>query len=99
MSKLQTDIAAVGAIITGLAAAFAVGWQKIRRVNAYDKNEAESSNAHIGILDMLRDEINRLSVQNTKLTDIVNKLQIEVIELRQENAELQAAFLRAKNGS
>jgi FtsZ-binding cell division protein ZapB len=99
MSKLHSDVAAIGAIVTGFFATIAIGWQKIRRVTAHDKNEAESSHAHTGILDLLHAEINRLAEQNTKLADIVNKLQLEVIDLRNENAELHTAFRTGKYGS
>lgn len=71
------------------AASITLGYQKIRRMANADREAADSTDAKIDILSQLRSEIDRLSEQNIKLIGIVHSLQLEVIDLRNENAALK----------
>jgi FtsZ-binding cell division protein ZapB len=55
--------------------------------------ETTASHASGDVIKLLATEIDRLSAQNTKLAEIVNKLQLEIIQLRTENADL-AGYMR-----
>ena len=81
--------------VAAAAASVVLGYRKIRRMASADKNAETSTDTHTNVMEMLRNEVARLSEQNTKLTIIVSSLQLEIIALRDENA----ALLRTLRGS
>lgn len=88
---------APGVFAGGLAAALA--WFRMRRVTARDNKGTTADDATAAVISMLRAEVQRLSDQNTKLAEIVNDLQMQVVALHTKNSELQEDIWRIKNVS
>lgn len=77
---------------SAVAAALVVGVQKIWKIWNDTRTDHSKASAHIEVIDQLREELVRMAVQNTKLADCLNTLQLEVINLRGENAELRTTI-------
>lgn len=84
--------------IVAAAASLVLGYRKIRRLSSADKNAETSTDTQTSIMEMLRNEVARLSEQNTKLTIIVSSLQLEIIALRDENAALLRTIRGTRDG-
>lgn len=78
----------VVAAISAVVAAIILGAQRIWKVWGDSRADHSRSEAHIEVIDQLREELVRMAVQNTKLAECLNALQLEVINLRSENADL-----------
>ncbi len=76
--------------LTAAAAGIFIGYGKIMRTFRADEKAATADYASSEVIEMLRKEIVALSEQNTKLAKMVNSLQLEIIELRDDHAR----FLR-----
>ncbi len=92
--------AAVGASIAS-AVAIAFGVRKALRDWVSDNNAMAKDNAELGMIQLLREESERLSGQNAKLMAQINALQLEVgvmhsniIQLRTENESLKIEVSR-----
>lgn len=97
--KLVDEVQQFGTGFLGAAVAAILAWFKLRRVAAGDIKQTTADDAASDVIAMLREEVERLSNQNTKLAAIVNELQMQVVELRQENAELRADVKRITHAS
>lgn len=93
----QLDKIAAGAVAG--AGAVAVAWHKLRRSNAGDNRSTAGDDASTAVISMLRNEVQRLSDQNTRLADIVNKLQLQVFALHRENEGLRHDITRLQDAS
>ena len=104
MSLSMTDLittlhSETSAFLAWLLAGGSVGslvFYKVRRSNSNDKQATEQQDSMTDVLTHLRAEITRLSEQNEKLAIAVNRLQLEVIGLRHENAALQRSVENSK---
>ncbi len=84
--------AAVAAVVGGFAVLF-----KLRRVATNDNKETTSDAATTDVIGMLREEVRRLSQQNSKLSNIVHALQLQMIDLHKENYSLRTDIARIKD--
>ena len=76
-------------VLGWLAAAVAglfVGYGKIVRTFRADEKAATADYASSEVIELLRREIVALSEQNQRLAKMVNSLQLEIIELRDDHA-------------
>ena len=97
--KTVEEVQQFGAGLFGAAVAAVLAWFKLRRVTAGDSKATAADDAASDVITILRKEVQRLSEQNTKLAEIVNLLQMQVIELQKENSALSADVMRIKNAS
>lgn len=68
--------------IVGMAlVALSVGIQKLVK-------EWRSTNAESNVIKMMHDELERMNEHNTKLTDQLNKLQLDIVELNSQLTQL-----------
>lgn len=94
--SIQSDIAEIVAGAAAAAAAIVFGLQKAvsfltkARVDVAESSaKAAQANAQADVVHGLRDELARMTEQNAKLAMALNQLQLEVVGLRTENAELR----------
>lgn len=85
-------ITEAAAVASAIAAGLVLGVQKAWKVWGDSRTDHSKSAAQVEVIDQLREELVRMSVQNTKLADCLNTLQLEVINLRGENAELRTTI-------
>lgn len=83
-SAITEHVATIGA----LAAAVLLGLQKAIKTFGESRSGLARDSAQAEIVNGLRDELNRLVDQNGKMADALNLLQMEVVALRGENADL-----------
>ena len=84
-------------VVAPIAAAFA-GYFKITRAAANDVKNKDADHAASDVINLLREELARLSEQNSRLAEAVNNLQTEVLELRAENVTLKLAIKGLSHG-
>ncbi len=70
---------------------------KARKESSKDGKDIAASDATKDVIELLRQEVARLSRQNAALAELVNQLQIQVIALRRENSELDFIKRTASN--
>ena len=75
------EIVQIGAIAAIGLLGFSIGIQKI--LKEWKSNQAENS-----IISLMHTELERMSLQNTKLTEELNKLQDQIIQLHSELSKL-----------
>jgi uncharacterized protein YlxW (UPF0749 family) len=78
---------ALGGLVT-LLAALALGTKKALKMWGEAKTEHAHDSAQSELINGLRDEVSRLADQNAKLAECVNSMQMQLISLRGENADL-----------
>lgn len=81
--------------VTQLALAFVIGGGGAAVVAKRTLKNLSATGAEIDVIEMLRKEVARLSAANDLLTQTVGELREELLQLREENAELRA-LLRPK---
>jgi len=81
-------IAQVGAAIAAFVAAALFAAKRVIKAFGEARSDHAGASAHVEVIDQLRQELVRMAVQNTKLAECLNSLQLEVINLRGENADL-----------
>ena len=65
------------------------GLRRLMRITGADKVESTSSDAQVNIIKLMENQLDRLASQNVVLTNAIRDLQIEVFQLRDENATLR----------
>lgn len=85
------------AVLMGALGAAVLGLRRILTGWATGKSEASKAMAEVDIVEQLRSEVARLADQNDKLAKTVNELQLQLIEVRRENADLKALIDRLTN--
>lgn len=91
-SKIATDIGEAWAWILATLSGTLVWASHMRRKLKSDNREATNDEAHTSVVQLLRQEVERLAEQNRKLAFVVEELQTEIIQLRSENARLLRAY-------
>lgn len=94
----KEDWQTLGFTIAGLAATV-VGFQRWRAANSADRRDQAASDASGAVIGMLRSEVERLADQNDRLLRLVHQLQNQVVEIRNENAELRNIVERFAYGT
>lgn len=82
-------------VVAGTAGGGSMIWLLFKRILVKSSEETKTlvtSDAQIEVINLLRDEVNRLSETNTKLATELNKLQLENINLKREIAQLHNTF-------
>lgn len=79
------------ALVAGSVVGSSVFWLFIKRTiskSAAESTLASSEAAKINVIELLREEVQRMSEVNTKLASGLNQLQIENVRLRREISSL-----------
>lgn len=71
-------------------------WKKFLVRNSEEEKTLVTSVAQIEVINLLRDEVNRLGTTNTMLAEELNKLQSENIRLNAEITQLHVALSGVK---
>jgi predicted nucleic acid-binding Zn-ribbon protein len=82
-------------VLSGAFLSGPVFWLFFKRImlkSAKDTTGIKSEEAKTDVIELLRSEIERLNVSNTKLADSLNELQVENIKLRQEILDLRSTI-------
>lgn len=82
------NLVEIVAAVSAAVAAIIIGVQKAWKAWGEGRTGHSRAEAQIEVIDQLREELVRMAVQNTKLAECLNALQLEVINLRSENADL-----------
>lgn len=91
-TQLANDVRDLaGWAAAGLASSILL-YTKTRKTVASDDKATSGDMAITAVIDLLKAEVNRLALQNAALARIVSDLQLEVIAVRDENAELKTAL-------
>ena len=78
---------ALGTLTTAVIGA-ALWLRKLKPVFAKDELAAKAAEADIGVIERLERECQRMSEQNTKLADNLNRFQLQIITFQTENQKL-----------
>lgn len=70
------------------AGGVALGIQRALKSWAGNARDIERVHGEVDIVQLLRNELERMATQNDKLATLVNRLQAQVIELTSKNAKL-----------
>ena len=84
--------------VTQLALAFVIGGGGTALFAKRTLKNLSATSAEIDVIEMLRREVKRLSDANDLLTQTVEELREELLQLRGENAELRALLRPPKGG-
>jgi FtsZ-binding cell division protein ZapB len=76
------------AVISAAAVAMLLGAQRAIKAFGESRSGLARDSAQTEIVNELREELNRLVEQNGKMADAINLMQMEVVALRGENADL-----------
>lgn len=98
-SKVTNEAGSVLGWVAAAAASIWVGFQRLRRVTSADQDKTEQNDANRDIVARMREEVDRLSAQNARLTRVIEELQTEVFHLRDENASLRRHLGLSVNGT
>lgn len=81
MNIIDNEIIQLISILAISILAFSIGIQKLLK-------EWKSNSAENGIISLMHTELERMSLQNTKLSEELNKLQDQIIQLHSELSKL-----------
>lgn len=98
-SKIYNEVGSLLGWISAGVAGLWVGIQRVRRVTSSDRDQTEQNDANRDIVTRMREEVDRLSTQNVRLTRAIEELQTEVFHLRDENASLRRHLGLPVNGT
>lgn len=87
-----------GLIGTLTTIVLAAGWW-LRNKKPQEDRGIAAATAEVGIIEQLRSECKRLSEQNAKLAESLNKFQLQIMDLQTENMKLhrEANAFREEN--
>lgn len=74
--------------VAGAVAAITLGWRRVMRMWSADRTATAKSDAEADVVELLRAEVERLGKQNGELAEFANRLQREMLELKQANLTL-----------
>lgn len=93
----DNTVGVVGGTFASLIALIVAYFKVMKTINQ-DRKESYSDTATNEVMQRLVAEIDRLTLQNTTLSNLVHSMQLEIIKLREENAEIKLLFVKETHG-